>query len=452
MKPATGPDAPAPGESTVDALDVHAFEVPTDGPDGREQDGTLEWHATTLVLVRVHAGGRTGLGYTYGDVSVASFVQSVLAPVITGRPVAAPPALWERMGVRMRNAGRPGVGAMALSAVDVALWDLKARLLGLPLVRLLPAHHDRVPVYGSGGFTNYPLDRLTDQLTGWVEQGIERVKLKTSREPEEDPRRLTAVRRAVGDEPDVFTDANGALGRKAALYWAHRFHEEWDVRWFEEPVASADLEGLRMLRERGPARLEITAGSTPSPPRTSSTSSTDPPSTASRPTSPGAAASPAYWRSPDWRPRTTSTCPRTAPPRCPPTPSVSYGGCGTWSTSTTTCASRTCSSTAPCPPRAAPCAPTPGGPDSAWRSSGPTRSRTACTERARPDPGRGLRPGPGAGTRPAREPGLRGRCPAARACARCARRSRRVSAASGGRSGSRAGRGRAWAAPWPGPG
>lgn len=260
MKPATGPDAPAPGESTVDALDVHAFEVPTDGPDGREQDGTLEWHATTLVLVRVHAGGRTGLGYTYGDVSVASFVQSVLAPVITGRPVAAPPALWERMGVRMRNAGRPGVGAMALSAVDVALWDLKARLLGLPLVRLLPAHHDRVPVYGSGGFTNYPLDRLTDQLTGWVEQGIERVKLKTSREPEEDPRRLTAVRRAVGDEPDVFTDANGALGRKAALYWAHRFHEEWDVRWFEEPVASADLEGLRMLRERGPARLEITAG------------------------------------------------------------------------------------------------------------------------------------------------------------------------------------------------
>ncbi|MFI8949903.1 enolase C-terminal domain-like protein [Streptomyces sp. NPDC053750] len=260
MKPATGPDAQAPGECTVDALDVHAFEVPTDGPDGREQDGTLEWDATTLVLVRVHAGGRTGLGYTYGDVSVAAFVRSVLAPVITGRPVAAPPALWERMGVRMRNAGRPGVGAMALSAVDVALWDLKARLLGLPLVHLLPAHHDRVPVYGSGGFTNYPLDRLTDQLSGWVEQGIDRVKLKTSREPEEDPRRLTAVRRAVGDEPDVFADANGALGRKAALYWAHRFHAEWDVRWFEEPVASADLGGLRMLRERGPARLEITAG------------------------------------------------------------------------------------------------------------------------------------------------------------------------------------------------
>ncbi|MEV6739672.1 enolase C-terminal domain-like protein [Streptomyces sp. NPDC051104] len=251
---------PAPAECRIDAVDVHAFEVPTDGPDGKEQDGTLDWDSTTVVLVRVHAGGRTGLGYTYGDVSAASFVESKLAPAIKGQDVTSPPALWQRMGVRIRNAGRPGVGAMAVSAVDVALWDLKARLLGLPLVRLLPAYHDRVPVYGSGGFTNYSLDRLTDQLTGWVDQGIPRVKLKTSRAPERDPLRLTAVRKAVGDEPELFTDANGALGRKEALYWARRFHDEWDVRWFEEPVSSADLEGLRLLRERGPERLEIAAG------------------------------------------------------------------------------------------------------------------------------------------------------------------------------------------------
>ncbi|WP_217249638.1 enolase C-terminal domain-like protein [Streptomyces sp. AC602_WCS936] len=250
----------APGACTVDAVDVHAFEVPTDGPDGKEQDGTLEWDSTTVVLVRVHAGGRTGIGYTYGDVSAAHFVHSKLAPVIEGASVSSPAALWQRMGARIRNAGRPGVGAMALSAVDIALWDLKARLLDLPLVHLLPAHHDRVPVYGSGGFTNYPLDRLTDQLSGWVEQGIPRVKLKTSRDPEADADRLTAVRRAVGDGSELFADANGALGRKEALYWAHRFHDEWDVRWFEEPVGSADLEGLRMLRDRGPARLEITAG------------------------------------------------------------------------------------------------------------------------------------------------------------------------------------------------
>ncbi|MEU6537095.1 enolase C-terminal domain-like protein [Streptomyces sp. NPDC047000] len=244
----------------VDSVEVHAFEVPTDGPDGREEDGTLAWESTTMVLVRVHAGGRTGLGYTYGDVAVAAFAESELADVVRGRSVTSPPALWHLMDRRIRNAGRPGVGAMAVSAMDVALWDLKARLLELPLVHLLPAWHDQVPVYGSGGFTNYSLDRLTDQLAGWVDQGIPRVKLKTSRDPGCDPRRLTAVRTAVGDEPEIFTDANGALGRKEALYWAGRFHDEWDVRWFEEPVSSDDLAGLRMLRARGPARLEIAAG------------------------------------------------------------------------------------------------------------------------------------------------------------------------------------------------
>jgi len=244
----------------VDAVDIHAFEVPTDGPDGKEQDGTLEWDSTTMVLVRVHAGGATGLGYTYGDVSVGAFVASKLAPLLHGQDVTAPPVLWHRMGRHIRNAGRPGVGAMAVSAVDVALWDLKARLLDMPLLRLLPAFHDSVPVYGSGGFTNYPLARLTEQLAGWAGQGISRLKLKTSRHLEQDPGRLTAVRKEVGDEPELFTDANGALARKEALYWARRFHDEWDVRWLEEPVSSADLEGLRMLRDRGPERLEITAG------------------------------------------------------------------------------------------------------------------------------------------------------------------------------------------------
>jgi L-alanine-DL-glutamate epimerase-like enolase superfamily enzyme len=250
----------APGECRIDAVDVHAFELPSDGPGGTEQDGTLEWDSTTMVLVRVHAGGRTGIGYTYGDVSAAAFLSGKLAPLLTGRDAFWPPALGELMGRQIRNAGRPGVGAMAVSAADIALWDLKARLLDLPLVHVLPAYHDRVPVYGSGGFTNYPLDRLADQLSGWVEQGIGRVKLKTSRDPESDPRRLTAVREAVGSDTEIFTDANGALGRKEALYWAHRFHDEWDVRWFEEPVSSADLEGLRMLRANGPARLEIAAG------------------------------------------------------------------------------------------------------------------------------------------------------------------------------------------------
>ncbi|GAA0264578.1 enolase C-terminal domain-like protein [Actinomadura nitritigenes] len=244
----------------VDGITIHAFTVPTDGPDGAEEDGTLRWESTTMVLVEARAGGRTGIGYTYGSTAVANLIESTFASLVKGADALAPAATWHRMFAAIRNAGRPGAGAMAVSAVDIALWDLKARLLDRPLFQVLPSFHDRVPVYGSGGFTNYPLDRLAGQLAGWVEQGIPRVKLKISRSPDDDPRRLTAVREAIGPDPDLFVDSNGALTRKAALYWARRLAGEWDVRWFEEPVSSDDTEGLRLVREHGPGRLEVAAG------------------------------------------------------------------------------------------------------------------------------------------------------------------------------------------------
>ncbi len=246
--------------TAVESIDVHGFTLPTDGPDGVEQDGTATWESTTMILVRAHAAGVTGIGYTYGDVSVARFVESKLASVVTGADALTPAMTWETMFAAIRNAGRPGVGAMAVSCVDIALWDLRARLAGLPLFQTLPASHDHVPVYGSGGFTNYPLNRLAEQMSGWVAQGISRVKMKTSRDPERDPQRLTAVRDAIGPDTHLFTDANGALTGKPALAWAYRFHDEWGVSWFEEPVSSADFDGLRMVREFGPPGLDVAAG------------------------------------------------------------------------------------------------------------------------------------------------------------------------------------------------
>lgn len=248
------------GTAGIEGISVHAFDIPVDGPDGREQDGTLTWESVTIIVVEARAGGKTGVGYTYGDVSTAALAQSTLAAAVRGADAMAPPAAWRRMMVQLRNAGQPGIGAMAVSAVDIALWDLKAKLLGQALFRVLPAFRDEVPVYGSGGFTNYPLPVLTAQFARWAEQGIGRMKLKTSRDPHADPERLTAVRGEVGDDVELFTDANGALSRKAALYWAHRFAGEWRVRWFEEPVSSQDTAGLRLLRDAGPPGLDITAG------------------------------------------------------------------------------------------------------------------------------------------------------------------------------------------------
>src|SRR5256714_1412352 len=244
-------------EAAVERLDVRACTIPTDEP---ESDGTLEWDSTTIVLVEAHAGGETGLGYTYCDAAAAHVVGSQLADAVRGADAMDVRAAWLAMGRAVRNAGRPGIAFCAISSVDQALWDLKARLLGVPLVTLLGAAHEAVPIYGSGGFCSYSNERLQEQLGDWAAAGIPRVKMKVGREPERDPARLDAAREAIGDDVELFVDANGAFPAKQALAWAERYALEWSVTWFEEPVSSADFAGLRLVREHGPAGLEIAAG------------------------------------------------------------------------------------------------------------------------------------------------------------------------------------------------
>ncbi len=244
-------------QAPVEQLEVAAYTIPTDAP---EADGTLAWDATTIVVVHAHGAGECGVGYTYADVSTAKLIASKLAGVVKGRDAMAPQAAWEAMVEQTRNLGRPGITSMAIAAVDVALWDLKARVLGLPLCKLLGMARDRVPVYGSGGFTAYSNDRLADQLGGWVAQGIPRVKMKVGSHAERDPERVRAARDAIGTATELFVDANGAYSRKQALDLAERFRVDANVSWFEEPVSSDDLEGLRLLRDRAPAGVEIAAG------------------------------------------------------------------------------------------------------------------------------------------------------------------------------------------------
>lgn len=243
-------------EVPIEDLDVSAYEIPTDFP---ESDGTLAWDSTTIVVVEARGGEASGIGYTYADATAARLIVDQLAPVVRGRDVSAVPAAWLAMSDAVRNLGNTGLTQMAIAAVDVALWDLKARLLDVPMVVLLGAWHERVPVYGSGGFTSYPVERLQDQLSGWVESGIPRVKMKVGRAPDEDLSRVQAARKAVGDRAELFIDANGAYGRKQALAKGFEF-ADFGVTWYEEPVTSDDLDGLRMLRDRCPPAVEIAAG------------------------------------------------------------------------------------------------------------------------------------------------------------------------------------------------
>lgn len=240
----------------IDDLSVSSYTVPTDFP---ESDGTLEWDRTSIVVVTADAAGQRGLGYTYADEATAFLIKDVLRPVVTNADALSPTSAYMTMWRRIRNLGRPGICSMAISAVDCAIWDLRARLLDLPLVSLLGQVRRGARVYGSGGFTSYSDKQLGAQLSKWVEEGIGSVKMKIGREHQRDISRVQVAREAIGAKTELYVDANGAYSRKQALAQAERF-SDFRISWFEEPVSSDDLEGLRFLRDRAPEGMEIAAG------------------------------------------------------------------------------------------------------------------------------------------------------------------------------------------------
>ncbi len=241
----------------IDSIDVRTYRVPTH--DVPESDGTALWSATTMVLVEIHAGGHTGIGYTYADTATAAVIADELRKPLEGADALATGQCYADMQTAIRNMGRDGITSMAISAVDIALWDLKAKIFDVPAYVMLGAARASVPVYGSGGFTSYSIDQLREQLGGWVSSGITMVKMKVGRDPSADVERVQEARRAIGPEAGLFVDANGAYSRKQALAFAERFALS-GVSWFEEPVYHQDFEGLRHVRERAPAGMDVSAG------------------------------------------------------------------------------------------------------------------------------------------------------------------------------------------------
>lgn len=242
--------------SKIDRVDAAVYTVPTDAP---EADGTISWDATTIVLASIRCGDYEGLGYTYTHSAAAALIAKPLRDVLLDADPMDIPALWHKMRSSLRNIGVPGLGMMALSAVDHALWDLKAKLLGVSVLTLLGRARESAPVYGSGGFTSYTVDQLQTQLAGYVELGIPRVKMKIGSHPEQDPKRVFAAREAIGEDTRLMVDANGAYGRKQALALMDAL-DECKVDWYEEPVSSDDLEGLRLIRDRVRDNVDVAAG------------------------------------------------------------------------------------------------------------------------------------------------------------------------------------------------
>ncbi|MHB8718376.1 MAG: enolase C-terminal domain-like protein [Candidatus Dormibacteria bacterium] len=245
---------------TIESIDVRVYTVPTEEP---EADGTLEWDATSYVVVQPRLrNGIVGLGYAVADASTGHLARDTLVDVVCGMNVDDSTACWEAMVRRIRNLGRPGIASMAIASLDIALWDTRARARDLPLHRMLAPVRDAVPIYGSGGFTSYTERELCAQLSGWVERGIPRVKMKIGKDRgvswAEDIRRVRAARAAIGDDAELFVDANGAYDRKQALRLGQIYAEDMGVSWFEEPVTSDDRDGLCQLRTALP--MDVTTG------------------------------------------------------------------------------------------------------------------------------------------------------------------------------------------------
>jgi L-alanine-DL-glutamate epimerase-like enolase superfamily enzyme len=216
-------------------LEVSAYTVLTETP---ESDGTFAWSETTLALVQVASCGVVGLGYSFADVATATLIDTHLRPGIVGYNPLNIPELWSSMVRTIRNLGRPGICSMAIAAVDNALWDLKARLLHLCVADLLGRAYPSRPAYGSGGFTSYSNPELKRQLTGWIDDGLTKVKMKLGTDPTSEVARVRSARDAIGPGAELFVDATGAYDRKQALAKASAF-ADLGVSWFEEPRTGA---------------------------------------------------------------------------------------------------------------------------------------------------------------------------------------------------------------------
>ena len=244
---------------TVTRLETSVYTVPA---PAEEADGTLSWTATTAVVVEVGVGETTGIGWTYSSGATAQIIDDHLRPVVMEAPVHGVDGLHERMRRACRNLGTRGLVGHAISAVDIALWDLKARLLDVSLVELFGGDPGaRTPVYGSGGFTSLNDDQLRQQVEGWLEAGCQAMKIKVAESwgsnERRDLERASKLRALAGDGVQLMVDANGGYTVGQACRTGAAY-DDLGVIWFEEPVSSDDLPGLAQVRAA--VRCDVAAG------------------------------------------------------------------------------------------------------------------------------------------------------------------------------------------------
>ncbi|HEX5328213.1 MAG TPA: mandelate racemase/muconate lactonizing enzyme family protein [Acetobacteraceae bacterium] len=238
----------------ISTLETGLYRIELPVPLSDSTHGTMAHFE--LVTVRLRDGdGVEGVGYTYtvgaGGAAVLALIEA-LRPVLLGAEADRIEALWQRMWWRLHYGGRGGTVSLAVSAADIALWDLKARRLGVPLWRLLGGFDPAVPCYAGGIDLDFPLDALLRQTDANLARGFRAIKMKVGRARlSEDVERVRAMRAHLGPDFPLMADANMRWSADAAIR-AARALADAELVWLEEPTIPDDVAGhARIVREGG---------------------------------------------------------------------------------------------------------------------------------------------------------------------------------------------------------
>lgn len=246
-----------PGQDRIRSVELSSVVLPLSTPisDAKVLTGRQRPMTEVVLLfaeIRTEQG-LEGIGFSYskrgGGPAQYAHAKEV-ADLLIGEDPSDIPRLYERLLWAGASVGRSGLATQALAALDISLWDLKAKRAGLPLAKLLGPYRDSVRTYNtSGGFLNAPLEEVTRNAVRSLEAGIGGIKIKVGHpDPAVDRARVTAVREAIGEDAPLMVDANQQWDRPTALRMG-RWLEQFDLVWIEEPLDAYDVEGHRQLAD-----------------------------------------------------------------------------------------------------------------------------------------------------------------------------------------------------------
>ena len=237
--------------TTVTTLRTDVYAIPN---DRALDDATQSFHTLELVVVELETDdGANGMGFTYtigdGADAIERFVDRTLRPLVVDQTSGPRPA-YESMRAGTTFVGREGISELAISAVDVALWDALGRRLGVPLYELLGGERTAIPAYETnGGWLHLEEPELVENAAECAEQGFAGMKMKIGRGHESDELRVRAVRETLPASIDLMVDGNCAFSVPTARRFASRVGDV-DLAWFEEPIEKGDYVGMADLRGR----------------------------------------------------------------------------------------------------------------------------------------------------------------------------------------------------------